>query len=286
MLFRIDCMWPLALVLVAAGCTSPGAQPETHPSLSPTTSTTTSTTTAVTTTTPSTTTTAPLTVPAGLPLSGKVVGINAGHNGRNYTDPAFLGHQVFNGRSMANCDTTGTATDGGYTEAQFNFNVATYLRADLQQEGAQVVMTRTTNDGIGPCIDERSAIINNGNAIIAVDIHADGGPAEGRGFAILLPVSSGTNDGVIGSSRTFGEILRDAFTRFTAMPTSDYDGVNGFAPRNDLAGLNFAKQPKVLIECGNMRNTTDAQLLSSETFQRDAAMAMARAITNYVRRFN
>ena len=35
-----------------------------------------------------------------------------------------------------------------------------------------------------------------------------------------------------------------------------------------------------------MRNTTDAQLLSSETFQRDAAMAMARAITNYVRRFN
>ena len=68
---------------------------------------------------------------------------------------------------------TGTATDGGYTEAQFNFNVATYLQADLEAEGAQVVMTRPDNSGIGPCVTTRAAILNDAHADVAVDIHAD-----------------------------------------------------------------------------------------------------------------
>ena len=63
-----------------------------------------------------------------LPLAGKVVGIDPGHNGDNYTDPAYIDHLIWNGREQEACDTTGTETDGGYTEAQFNFNVATYLR--------------------------------------------------------------------------------------------------------------------------------------------------------------
>jgi len=45
------------------------------------------------------------------------------------------------------------------------------------------------------------------------------------------------------------------------MPLSTYDGTDGLAPRDDLAGLNLATEPKVLIECGNMRNASDAALL-------------------------
>ena len=57
---------------------------------------------------------------------------------------------MWNGQENESCDTTGTETAGGYTEAQFNFNVATYLQADLNAEGAQVVMTRPNNDGDRP----------------------------------------------------------------------------------------------------------------------------------------
>jgi N-acetylmuramoyl-L-alanine amidase len=42
--------------------------------------------------------------------------------------------------------------------------------------------------------------------------------------------------------------------------------------------------PKVLIECGNMRNATDAALLSSSAFQRRAAAALDSAILAYLRR--
>ena len=113
------------------------------------------------------------------PLVGKVVGIDPGHNGLNYTAPGVIDQPVFNGTGTEPCDTTGTATDSGYTEAQYNFNVATYLRADLEAEGATVVMTRTSNAGVGPCVTTRAAIINDAHADVAVDIHADGGPPTG-----------------------------------------------------------------------------------------------------------
>ena len=84
------------------------------------------------------------------PLAGKVVGIDPGHNGLNYSAPGVIDQPVFNGTGTETCDTTGTATASGYTEAQFNFNVATYLQADLQAEGATVVLTRPDNQGVGP----------------------------------------------------------------------------------------------------------------------------------------
>jgi N-acetylmuramoyl-L-alanine amidase len=216
------------------------------------------------------------------PLAGDVVGIDPGHNGLNYSAPGVIDQPVFNGTGDESCDTTGTATDSGYTEAQFNFNVATDLEADLQAEGATVVLTRPNNDGVGPCVTTRAAIINDAHAAVAVDIHADGGPADGRGFSVLEPTADGPNDSVIASSATFASTLRDAFVAGTPMPVSSYDGVDGLQPRNDLAGLNLTTVPKVLIECGNMRNAADAALLVTPSFQQAAAAAMARAITTFL----
>ncbi len=145
-------------------------------------------------------------------------------------------------------------------------------------------MTRKSNTGVGPCVNRRSKIINHGHADVAVDIHADGGPASGRGFAILQPVADGPNDKVIRSSVRFGRDLRSAFLAGTPMPVSTYDGVNGRTFRDDLAGLNLTRVPKVLIECGNMRNATDARLLTSSRFQRRAARAIEAAIVRFLRR--
>ena len=67
---------------------------------------------------------------------GRIVGIDPGHNGLNYTAPQIINQPVWNGGRGRSCDTTGTETASGYTEAQYNFNVATYLQADLEAEGA------------------------------------------------------------------------------------------------------------------------------------------------------
>jgi N-acetylmuramoyl-L-alanine amidase len=215
-------------------------------------------------------------------LAGKIVGIDPGHNGKNYTDPAFLNHQIWNGREWEDCDTTGTETDGGYTEAKFNWLVASELAKILRKDGAKVVMTRKSNDGIGPCVNTRARILDRAHANVSIDIHADGGPASGRGFTVLEPVADGPNDKVIKSSIRFGKDVHQAFTKDTPMMVSDYYGHDGYIFRNDLAGLNLTTMPKVLIECGNMRNSADAKLLTSVHVQREIAYALAQAIIRFL----
>ena len=217
-----------------------------------------------------------------LPLAGKVVGIDPGHNGLNYTSPAFLARKVWNGREWEGCDTTGTRTASGYTEARFTWNVAVYLRADLIRMGARVVMTRTGNRGLGPCVDTRSRILNRAHANVSIDIHADYGRLSGRGFTVLEPVADGPNNKVIGSSRRFGHDVHAMMLRDTALRVSDYYGRDGYISRSDLAGLNLTTMPKVLVETGNMHNAADAALLVSPKVQRAVATALAAAIARFL----
>jgi N-acetylmuramoyl-L-alanine amidase len=218
------------------------------------------------------------------PLTGFVVGIDPGHNGRNYAYPHYLDHRVWNGREYEDCDTAGTETDSGYAEDRFNFRVAEFLRRDLRRDGGRVVMTRSNNHGKGPCVNARAQILNRAHSDVAIDIHADGGPAAGRGFAILEPVKDKENRHVIASSARFGKLLRGTVLAGTAMPESSYDGRHGITHRGDLAGLNLATEPKVLIECGNMRNRHDAWLLVSTRFQKRIALAMETAIRRFLTR--
>ena len=224
------------------------------------------------------------TQPSAAPLAGITVGIDPGHNGLNGSDPSFINHLIWNGRESETCDTTGTQTASGYTEARFNFNVARYLRAALLADGARVVMTRTNNHGVGPCVNRRAQMLNDSGARVAIDIHADGGPAWGRGFTVLEPVADGPNDHVIRSSERFGRDVRAAILARTSMPVSNYYGSNGIQFRDDLAGLNLTTVPKVLIESGNMVNATDAALLTSPRFQRQLAAALLSAILAFLGR--
>jgi N-acetylmuramoyl-L-alanine amidase len=216
------------------------------------------------------------------PLAGKIVGIDPGHNGRNYTDPAYLNHKIWNGREWENCDTTGTETAGGYTEARFNWNVAKYLRAILIKDGARVVLTRKNNHGIGPCVNRRARILDRAHANVSIDIHADYGPSAGRGFTVLEPVADGPNDKAIKTSLRLGHYVHAAMLSRTKMTVSDYYGHNGYIRRDDLAGLNLTTMPKVLIECGNMNNAPDAALLVRPGVQRSIARALAAAIVRFL----
>jgi N-acetylmuramoyl-L-alanine amidase len=215
-------------------------------------------------------------------LTGKTVLVDPGHNGGNFAAPSVINQLIWNGRESETCDTTGTETASGYTEAQFNWNVARYLTADLRAKGATVVLTRTSNGGVGPCVTERAALGNKAHAAAAVSIHADGGPPGGRGFAVLEPVPDGINDAIVGPSARLGTDLRNSFAAGTGEPVSSYDGVDGIQPRDDLAGINLSTVPKVFIECANMRNTSDAALLTSPAWQARAARAIAAGLATFL----
>jgi len=156
------------------------------------------------------------------------------------------------------------------------------VAALLRQRGATVVMTRSSDSGVGPCVTERAAIGNRAGSDAVVDIHADGGPPGGRGFTVLEPVADGPNDGVIGASVTLALDERDAFSSVAAEPVSDYYGVAGLEPRSDLAGLNLTTAPKVLIECANMANPADAALTTSPAWRQRAAGGLASGLSRFL----
>jgi N-acetylmuramoyl-L-alanine amidase len=184
---------------------------------------------------------------------------------------------------MKPCDTTGTQTANGYTEAAYNLDVSLRLAALLRNAGARVVMTRTTNSGWGPCITERAAIGNRAHAELAISIHADGGPAAGRGFHIIYPPPiKGLTDDIAAPSRQLALDLRASYAKTTGMPYANYVGHAGLDTRSDLAGLNLSNIPKVFIETGNMRNPTDASLLENPTYRQRAAQAIEQGMATFV----
>jgi N-acetylmuramoyl-L-alanine amidase len=220
------------------------------------------------------------------PLAGMTVAIDPGHDGGNGSDPAYIDQPIDGGGIIESCDTAGTSTDAGYPEHAFNFDVALRLESLLTAEGARVVLTRTTDTGVGPCVNQRAAIENDSGAAAAISIHADGGPPGGRGFDVIEPVSVASsisnNTAIVGPSAALATDMRNAFTAATAEPVSDYSGTDGIDERGDLGGLNLSTVPKVLVECANMRNATDAALISSATWRQQAAQGLADGFSAYL----
>lgn len=211
-------------------------------------------------------------------LAGKTIVLDPGHGASNSVP---LSTQVPNGRGgTKDCNTTGTATDAGFPEHTFTWDVASLVRSQLEGLGAKVVMTRNDDTGPVPCVDARAAIANNAQPAAIVSIHGDGAPAAGHGFHVNYssPPLNAAQTGVVTG---FAPTMRDALVASGLTP-STYIGSNGLYGRADLAGLNLADYPEVLVELGNMRNADDAARMTSPQGQADYATAVVKGITSYL----
>ncbi|WP_369258440.1 N-acetylmuramoyl-L-alanine amidase [Streptomyces sp. R35] len=221
------------------------------------------------------------------PLKGKVVVIDPGHNPGNFQHSADISRKVDIGTNLKECDTTGTSTNAGYTEAQFTLDVARRVRTLLQQQGATVKFTQDGDRAWGPCVDERAKIGDKAHADAVVSIHADGSAAGNRGFHVILPgsVHAGIADtrAIVAPSRDLGERIAGLFVRETGSAPSNYVGDGtGLVVRKDLGGLNLSTVPKVFIECGNMRDSKDAAQLTSGAWRQKAARGISEGIVSFL----
>lgn len=223
------------------------------------------------------------------PLAGRVVVIDPGHNPGNFKHTTEINKLVDIGTNRKECDTTGTAGNSGYTEAEFTADVSQRLRTLLRKEGATVKLTHDNDRAWGPCVDERAEIGNKAKADAVISIHADGSAVGNRGFHVILPalVKSGGADTtkIVAPSRDLGERVAGNFARTTGSSPSNYLGEGtGLDVRADLGGLNLSNVPKVFIECGNMRDAKDIALLTSADWRQKAAQGMADGISGFLTR--
>lgn len=218
-----------------------------------------------------------------LSLAGRTVVLDPGHNGANAANPQIINGLVPAGRGAVKpCNTTGTATASGYAEAAFNFSVALNLRRLLRSAGAKVVMTRSNNTGVGPCVNVRAAIGNRANADAVLAIHADGGPPNGRGFGVLYPPDAGDTTAIHAASMSLADDVHDAIVASGLLPPSTYLGQDGYQQRYDLAGLNLSTRPAIFVELGNMANATDAALQETSSFRTAIAGALYQGLARFL----
>ena len=211
-------------------------------------------------------------------LAGKTIVLDAGH-GASVDGP--LTRQVPNGRGgTKDCQTSGTSTNDGFGEHTFNWDVVSRMRDELTAQGATVVLTRSDDTGPVPCVDARAKIANDAQPAVIVSIHGDGGPPSGHGFHVNYS-SPPLNAAQAGVVTGLAPVMRDALVASGLTP-SNYIGSDGLYGRADLAGLNLADYPEVLVELGNMRNAEDAAKMSSPQGQADYAAAVVKGIDAYL----
>lgn len=211
-------------------------------------------------------------------LAGMAVFLDPGHNG---VYDSSISRQVQNGRGgTKQCNTTGTATNDGYPEHAFNWDVTLRIRDALNQMGARTQLSRDDDNSVGPCVDQRAALANAMHPDAIVSIHADGGPAGGRGFHVNYS-SPPLNDAQGGPAVRLAQAMRDSLLASGLQP-SNYIGSGGLYGRADLAGLNLAQYPAVLVELGNMKNGDDAARMQSADGRAKYAAAVTDGIVAYL----
>ena len=222
--------------------------------------------------------------PSPTPLLGTVIALDPGHNGGNASHPELISHMVWVGNMWNHCNRTGTATRSGYPEHRFDWLVTNLVKQRLEALGATVYLTRTTDDGVGPCVDVRSRLGGNVSASLEVSIHADGADADFFGFSIMKPTRAAAfSTAVADRSTILARAMRDGMAS-VGLPIANYYATNGIKSRTNLGTMNLSEVPIVLVECGNMKNAKDAARMTTSTGRARYADGIVAGIRRFLGR--
>ena len=230
---------------------------------------------------------ASLVLAAVLPLTGTTVVVDPGHQLGNHRFPEQINRPVPAGGFTKPCNTTGTATDGGYPEATFTWQVSRVVARRLRALGATVVMTRHSNrqDRWGPCVDARGRAGNAIGADLKLSIHADGSYAAGaRGFHVIAPPDRApwTDDIFVPSARLAAAVRAGLLDRRFAV-ANYVAGGDGLDVRSDLGTLNLSDVPTVMVELGNMRSAAEARVMTSSAGRARYARGLVAGVRAFLR---
>jgi N-acetylmuramoyl-L-alanine amidase len=217
-------------------------------------------------------------------LSGLVIALDPGHDIGNGHHISAINKTYWVGLTKT-CNTTGTATNAGYPEATYNFDVVARLRRLLVAQGATVVVTRdrNTTTTYGPCIGARGALPSQEKASFMVQVHADGGPSSGRGFHVIAPAyyKGYTDDIYAGSGKLAKAMVAGMLA--TGLPKTTYLS-SVIQVRKDTGAINMSNVPTITVETLNMRNASDAARAMSTTGRQKVAAGLYAGILRYTGR--
>ncbi len=211
------------------------------------------------------------------PLSGRTILVDPGHNGRLVS--SIVNAQVPAGHGTTKvCNSSGTESLDGTSEHATNWAVGVRLVGLLRAQGATVLLSRPSDSGVGPCVNERAAIANRNAVDLVLSIHGDGAEGTGqRGFHVIVSSTMEGGSALQTRSAAVAKTLVGQLESRTPLPRSNYVGSGtGIDHRDDIAGLNLLTgAPGVMLEMGNLRNASDWAYLKTDAAKDALAAALA-----------
>jgi len=197
-------------------------------------------------------------VPAAVPLQGYVIGIDAGHGGR---------------------DQGAQGSFTGVSEAKLNLLVAQQLSAQLQQAGACIVMTRTDDEVIYAEGEDtfkqrdmryRAHLINESDCDILISIHMNFFEDAKYGGAQVF-YQPGSEAGAVLAQAVQQAIVFGLQADNTRK-----------AQAQDLHMLRETNCPAILLECGLLSNRQDEVNLNSAEYREELCGCIVQGICTYL----
>ena len=193
---------------------------------------------------------------ASSPKAEFCIVIDAGHGGR---DGGTVGKET------------------GITESQLNLQYALELKSLCEQFGFDVVLTRSTMDGLydesAPNkkkseMEKRKNIINNSGADIMISLHMNAFP---------LPSSDGAQVFYAKGSGLGFELAKSIQTSLS----QSFENARDYVSVGDYFVLNYSEIPACLVECGFLSNPEEERLLQTEEYRQSFCYSLLYGIINF-----
>ncbi len=216
----------------------------------------------------------PVKTPAS-PFGGKVVVIDAGHQGKGDSSLEPIGPGSSTRKPKVASGATGIATHN--TESSVNLQIALKLQKNLVRAGVKVVMIRTTQN-VNIANSKRAKIANAAHAALFIRIHCDGSTNRSQyGLSTLVPGANQWTGPIVDRSGRAGGYVHRAV--LAASGARDL----GVKKRSDLSGFNWSTVPTILVELGFLSNPAEDRKLGTSAYQATLAKGLATGIEAYLK---
>ncbi|RFU63908.1 N-acetylmuramoyl-L-alanine amidase [Peribacillus glennii] len=184
--------------------------------------------------------------PPAYSVSGKTIVIDPGHGG---SDPGAIGK-------------------GKTQEKTINLQTANELKLLLQNAGAKVIMTRTSNTSRKLELSERVAISHKYKADVFISIHYNSASDDGAtGIDTFYDKTYGNEAELAKSIQT--ELIKQTGMRDRGVKTAGFYVVK------------YNKVPSVLVELGFISNPNEEKLIATKAYQQKAARGIFNGLNKY-----
>lgn len=174
----------------------------------------------------------------------------------------------------------GKVNSDGMIEKDINLQIAMKLKAELESQGIEVIMTRDSDKGLYEetsrskkmeDLENRCKLIGETEPICTVSIHQNSFPDETvYGPQVFYYHTSE-------SSAQLAQLVQDSLNTNLAIEKPR-------ETKNNQSYYMLKKSPSttIIVECGFLSNPTEAQKLSSEDYQAQIAAAIRQGVMEYV----